>query len=61
MLQELCLMPVKKKKMDPQNESPRDFRENEKRAKEKCGHPSVSTLLSQVTWEREDRMKKASH
>lgn len=39
-----------KKKMGRQNESLRDFRENEKRAREKHGHPSVFIPLSQVTW-----------
>lgn len=39
-----------KKKMGCQNESLRDFRENEKRAREKHGHPSVFIPLSQVTW-----------
>lgn len=49
MLRELRLMPIKKK-MGRQNESLRDFRENEKRAREKHGHPSVFIPLSQVTW-----------
>ena len=39
--------------MGPQNETPCDFREKEKRAKETCVHCSVFTLLSQVIWERE--------
>lgn len=39
-----------------------DFSKNEKKAKKKLGHPSVSTRLSKVTWQRGDiRVKEASY
>lgn len=48
--------------MGPPSESPGDFSDKEKRAKEKSGHASVFTGLSKVTWQRGDiRVKEASH